>query len=78
MEITNKTFAIIGIIVLAFLQLVAYSLGFDGQFTILVTGVITYLFGVVTGQETKREVIVAQKETISALANKLLDAEKPK
>lgn len=54
MQITNKQFALIVIIILGILQLVAYSIGFDGQFTVMVTGLITYLFGIVTGKEIQK------------------------
>jgi len=54
-NLTNKQFALIGIFVIATLQLVAYGLGFDGQFTVLCTGVLTYLVGIVTGKQLEKK-----------------------
>lgn len=68
MQVTNKQFALIAICILGILQLTAYYLGFDGQFTILITGVITYLVGVVTGQQVEKKTVNAQNEVIEILA----------
>lgn len=68
MQVTNKQFALIGIILLAMLQLVAYYLGFDGQLTIAITGIITYLFGVVTGQQQEKKTVNGLNEVIQILA----------
>jgi len=46
--IDNKFLAMLGVLILAFIQLVAWYLGFDGQVTIMVTGAITYLLGIIT------------------------------
>lgn len=71
MEVTNKQFAIIAIILLVMLQLVAYYLGFDGQLTVVITGLITFLMGIVTGQQ-------AEKNTVNKVleANQILAIEK--
>jgi hypothetical protein len=73
MEVTNKQFAIIGIILLSILQLAAYAIGFDGQLTVLIIGVITYLFGVVTGQQVEKTTVNKVLE-----ANQILSIEKLK
>lgn len=48
MAIENKHLALAGIILLSVIQFGAWHLGFDGQVTIAVTGMITYLMGIIT------------------------------
>ena len=45
---TDKMFAMIVIGALAFIQAGAWYMGFNGQSTVIITGAITYLMGIVT------------------------------
>lgn len=46
--IDNKFLAMLGIIILGFIQLGGWYMGFNGQVTVMVTGAITYLMGIIT------------------------------
>ena len=44
----DKIFLMVVVGALAFIQAGAWYMGFDGQVTIMITGIITYIIGLVT------------------------------
>lgn len=58
MENKTKSFIMVVVGCLAFIQAGAWYMGFDGQVTVTITGIITYLVG------------IASKEGIDKILNK--------